>query len=250
MSVTRLREGLPPLIVATGGDEVYEILVRDRTIYRVHKFTASGNFVVTAGGGPIEALLVAGGGGSGGSSYREAGGGGGGGLIHTTALTVTAQTYPIVVGLGGAGGSGVNDGFQGGNSTAFGLTAVGGGRGARDNVNETRNGGNGGSGGGGSNHPTSGAPGFGVQGQGNNSTSFRGAGAGNDQNGKGLIIDITGSPVEYSRNRRTKNTSNNQFAAPGWPNTGEGARGAAGGSRSGAQGGSGIVVVRYPVRFL
>ena len=45
--------------------------------YKVHTFTTSGNFVVTASGQPVEYLVIAGGGG-GGSKYYTGGGGAGG----------------------------------------------------------------------------------------------------------------------------------------------------------------------------
>jgi hypothetical protein len=93
--------------------------------YRYHVFTSSGNFVLTAGGA-FEYLIVAGGG-AGGS--RHGGGGGGGGYLTST-ITATAQTYSLVVGAGGVGveGSGTI-GTNGSNTSAFGLTSIGGGAG-------------------------------------------------------------------------------------------------------------------------
>ncbi|TNF37085.1 MAG: hypothetical protein EP329_04060, partial [Deltaproteobacteria bacterium] len=112
----------PIPVIATGGIE--STYVDGAITYKVHRFTASDTFVVTHGG-DIDYLVVAGGG-AGGSDYNHCGGGGAGGLLEGT-LAVTAQSYPIVVGAGGTtrGGAGSNGG-NGEDSTAFGLTAVGG----------------------------------------------------------------------------------------------------------------------------
>jgi hypothetical protein len=137
--------------------------------YRIHLFTTVGstNFVVSKGG-EIEYLIVAGGG-SGGSG-RHAGGGGAGGLL-TGIATVTPQTYAMVVGDGGTaaasnGDGAVGNGNNGGNSSGFGLTAVGGGRGG-GHPGPTESGAAGGSGGGAGHSGTGGA---GTAGQGNAGT--------------------------------------------------------------------------------
>ena len=74
----------------------------------------------------IEVLIVAGGGSGG---VDDGGGGGGGGVIFT-GLNISVNTaYSIVVGAGGAARLGSSDdgpGNNGGNSTAFGYTAIGG----------------------------------------------------------------------------------------------------------------------------
>ena len=91
----------------------------------------------------MDLLLVGGGGGGGGSgsgSLVRGGGGGAGGFIETN-ITAVSGAYPIFVGAGG-----VQDGafgFNGGNTQAFGLTAIGGGAGG-----VSAGGSNGGSGGG------------------------------------------------------------------------------------------------------
>ena len=127
--------------------------------WRAHIFYAPGNFNVTELGeidDTVEYLIVAGGGGGGantpGGSYHGAGGGGGaGGLITNvpgvvaldlTSLTrspqtVSAQSYPVVVGQGGAGSNGVNNTAQqnGGDSSIFGITATGGGYGSNNGTN-------------------------------------------------------------------------------------------------------------------
>ena len=149
-------------VIATGGNSVYDADV-EGTTYRVHVFTNTGNstFTVTQGGS-VEYLIVAGGGGGGGTG---AGGAGAGGLLTGTA-TVTAQSYTITVGTGGAAGRSWNNspnaGTNGGNSIAFGLTAIGGGKSSRNGSGGGPS--NGGSGAGGDRNI---APGQGTAGQGN-----------------------------------------------------------------------------------
>ena len=96
----------------------------------------------------VQYLIIAGGGGGG--SYYWAGGGGGGGYLTGTDKEVTAQAYTIVVGAGGAVQSTANtNGNNGSNSSALGLTAIGGGAGATDNGTANNGGSGGGAGGGG-----------------------------------------------------------------------------------------------------
>ncbi len=104
------------------------------TTYRVHAFTTVGttNFVVDSAGttGLVDVLVVGGGGGGG---AHVPGGGGAGGLVYRPGKSITAQTYPIVVGAGGIGSfnpgnyTGQPNAVAAGNSSALGLTAVGGG---------------------------------------------------------------------------------------------------------------------------
>ena len=140
--------------------------------YKVHVFTSDGNFTVT-GAGTVDALIVAGGGGAGASDRNQyngawSGGGGGGGVLWQQSISVASgTTYSIVIGDGGA----VQNNGQ--NSTAFGYTAIGGGRGggttSAGSGNVNWNGASGGSGGGGLGDrvgPMQG--GSGTSGQGNN----------------------------------------------------------------------------------
>ena len=100
--------------------------------WTVHTFTSSGNFVAD-GSANIDVMIVAGGGSGGG---RHGGGGGGGGVVVKTTHSVTTGTYPIVIGVGGASPSPVSDGGNdGADSTAFGMTAKGGGGGGNYNSN-------------------------------------------------------------------------------------------------------------------
>jgi hypothetical protein len=95
--------------------------------YRIHTYTTPGAATfVNSPGVSVEILMVAGGGGGG----SIGGGGGAGGYIYGTA-NFGGGTFPLNIASGGSGsssghGSGVV-GTQGGNSTGFGLTAIGGG---------------------------------------------------------------------------------------------------------------------------
>jgi hypothetical protein len=146
----------------------------------------------------ITYLLVAGGGGGGGSGGANsgAGGGGAGGVLTGTTGVTPGVSYSLTVGSAGTGGTAANDNYtatSGGNTTAFSLTAIGGG--SAPNSNNTsntspRNGGSG-AGGTGSNSSATGFPGSGTAGQGNaggNSTyqpSYYGAGGGGGAGGVG-----------------------------------------------------------------
>lgn len=116
---------------ATGGE--LSSFARDGKLYRVHTFTENGQFVLPRAG-RVEILLVGGGGGggapSGNTAYASGGGGGGGGVVHQETLVLEAGTHDIAVGSGGE----INTGsavLGGGDTTAFGFTAKGGGCGAK-----------------------------------------------------------------------------------------------------------------------
>jgi len=155
-------EPFPPT-TATGGT------ITTDGDYKVHTFTSSGNFVVSASGQPVEYLAIAGGGG-GGSQYYS-GGGGAGGYLTATSFSVSNQTYAITVGAGGAGGSNSAGtiGANGSTSTFSTISPVGGGGGGKYPAGA---GASGGSGGGSSTSAgTSPAGGSGTAGQGNNGAS-------------------------------------------------------------------------------
>ena len=107
-------------MVATGGT------ITTDGDYKVHTFNSSDPFEVTTLGdiGTVEVLVVAGGG-SGGSGYG--GGGGAGGVVHHTTKTVTATSFPVVIGAGGSSVTSAGDGNTGNDSTIFSMTAKGGG---------------------------------------------------------------------------------------------------------------------------
>ena len=135
-------------ITATGG-----AIATPGNGYRYHFITApSQNFVVTDIGQDhprsVEYFLVAGGGSGGGefsTPNQVCSGGGGAGGVLTGPTPISIQTYPISIGSGGAAPSaGRNSGNQGGNSTAFGVTAYGGGGGGHYNDEGGTPGGSGG----------------------------------------------------------------------------------------------------------
>ena len=138
--------GLAPFIIASGGNATLTC-----GNFKTHVFTSPGNFVVSCAGGAsgsdkLDYLVIAGGAGGGG----DGGGGGGAGgfrlansysisaptmspLANPTAVTASAQTYPIVVGGGGTAGT-YSPSVQGGDgsvSSGLGLTSAGGGGGGR-----------------------------------------------------------------------------------------------------------------------
>jgi hypothetical protein len=146
--------------------------------FKSHTFTSDGDFIVTTAGNgdrnQLDYLIIAGGAGGGGT---QGGGGGAGGYLTTlgatagnvanqTTITVQAQTYAINIGSGGSGGNQLNNGFNGTNTSALGITSTGGGFGGGLG-DSTSVGGNGGSGGGGASD-TAALGGTGISGQGNN----------------------------------------------------------------------------------
>ena len=264
-------------VAATGGAESIS------GGYHLHTFTGSGTFTVTSGGN-VEYLIVAGGG-SGGN--RHSGGGGGGGVL-TGNITVFAQTYTITVGAGGSQPFTNTDavGAVGGNTTALGFTAVGGGGGGCTGQVGT----SGGSGGGHGERTGAVAAAAGTSGQGNNGglagTEYGGAGGGGGagaaggagrvtagvpgNGGIGVQSSISGTAVYYGGGGggggyTLGNTSSGgtggggaggdyQTFAPataGATNTGGGGGGGTtnGNTTNGAggAGGSGIVIIRYPI---
>jgi hypothetical protein len=250
--------------------------------YTYHTFTSSGTFNVISGTKGIEYLIVAGGGGGGAHAFGggyEAGGGGAGGYIAGN-TTVNAQSYSITVGGGGAGSTG-----RGGNSTAFSITANGGGVGGGNSITGTSQGTTGGSGGG-NNYNVTSAGGAGTAGQGfaggaglqngvNGGTSNRGGGGGGASEAGNTDGETHGGDGKVWLNGTTYaggggggnppsnfnainggsggggygayglNTNNDQ---PGSTNTGGGGGGAySSGGAYGSNGGSGVVIIRYAV---
>jgi len=118
--------------------------------FKIHTFTGPGTFTVTCGGNSagsntVDYLVIAGGAGA---SGDRGGGGGAGGYrfsdgtasgcytagpspLGASALPVSAQGYPIVVGGGGAGTPPSSDANAGNTSTFSTISSAGGGRGAR-----------------------------------------------------------------------------------------------------------------------
>jgi hypothetical protein len=201
---------------ASGAEKTYNI-VENGVPYTVHIFTneqGAGTFTVTQAG-EVEYLIIAGGGGGG----AWVGGGGGGGGFLSGKVDLTPGSYPIAVGAGGTrernpgSYSGMPRATRGGNSTAFGLTSIGGGKGGSWSTYDA---GTGGSGGGEGHSPAgaAGTPGQGFnggQGRGSSTNGYPtggGGGAGgvggnwtaakSGDGGVGKPSAITGAQVWYS----------------------------------------------------
>lgn len=270
--------GTTPVIApkATGGN-----ITSDGT-YWIHTFNSTGTFTPLQGLS-CDYLVVAGGGGGG---YDAGGGGGAGGYLTSiggSALSVIAQAYTITVGAGGAGGT-ANRGSNGTNSVFSSITATGGGGGGSRTATY-KTGAAGGSAGGGSGDGGTGGTAS-PSGQGNNGGSGNasytpgagggGAGAvgGNTASenvapfgGNGLANSITGTSVTYaggggggynatSANGGTGGGGRGGAGPQGGtaPTAGTANLGGGGGGGSntsyvvnGAAGGSGIVIIRYPI---
>ena len=172
---------------ADGGTITYATI--GSNTYRIHAFTAIGTSTLFL---PetveCDVLLVAGGGGGGGSggSSASGAGGGAGGLILDLNKTVSPGSYSIVV---GANSQSINPGFDlqgpdGGDTSAFSLTAVGGGGGG-SRADGNANGRDGGSGGGEGSKGVTTSYGSGTSGQGNRGGLNGFSGDGGDQNASG-----------------------------------------------------------------
>jgi len=128
-------------LTATGGT------ITENGDYKVHKFTSSGTFEVTALGSvsannEVEYLVVAGG--AGGGAWC-AGGGGAGGYRTDTGHAVTVQSYSITVGNGSAGSTSIEDPAPNGENSVFDtITSAGGGGGGSHSDEAGQDGGSGG----------------------------------------------------------------------------------------------------------
>ena len=107
----------------TSGSDVYHVFLYDGT------FSLEGRQISAS------KVLIVSGGGSGGNG--QSGGGGGGSAVYSSSYSIQTGNYPIVVGGGGATSdpspSYADNGNRGGNSSAFGVTALGGGAGSKNN---------------------------------------------------------------------------------------------------------------------
>ena len=210
--------------------------------YRIHTFSSvgSGTFDVLANLSLVEYLIVAAGGTTqpNQGSNREAGAGAGGYLTGT--ISVSSTTYSLSV------GNRITTSGNGQNSTGFGLTSYGGGRGGNyDGTTGT----SGGSGGG--NWYSLATPASGTAGQGNrggpvgganNYTGGGGGGAGAVGNvgtgGAGVSNSISGSSYTYSTGGASNTFGSTPVNANG-VNYGDGSSGA-------AYGRQGVIIIRYP----
>ena len=242
------------------------------TTYKVHSFTSSGVFRVTAAIS-VNFLIVGGGGGSStAEGYQGAtGGGGAGGMVEGTGITIPVGKHTVTVGSGGAAGGTYALAGNGGDSVFnYGttITAKGGGGGSDYGTD----GQDGGSGSGGAepnraagastqssqNSGISGIAQFGNSGgaaAGYQSGAGGGGGAGSDgqarsaggAGGSGRANSITGSSVTYAVGGNGGATGYVN-GSPGTNGRGNGASGATSShpnEGAGAAGGSGIIIIRY-----
>ena len=262
---------------ATGG------IITTSGNYKIHTFNSTDNFVVTNAGtdNTVEYLVVSGGGGGSGPCAAVGNGGGGaGGYLTNTGLSITAQTYPVVVGSGGNGGTGGSSGNNGVSSSFNSIAPYGGGKGQGfGTINTvTLNG----SGGGGAKDSTPFTP-LGTVGQGKNggwSESFGGGGGGGagtagstasswtgEPGGNGLSSSISGNLVTYAggggggsynlaggnggtggAGKGGSSTAVATLPTSATVNTGSGGGGSGAytiGGPVGGNGGSGIVIIKY-----
>jgi hypothetical protein len=263
----------------SGGDLVYEVDING-TMHRVHEFTANG--VAEVVGAPVVELLVVGGGGSGGGN-NTGGGGGAGGFLRFSGIELPEGANSILIGLGGAGGVTGGEGNNGEDSLAFGYTAIGGGGGGHGGRGVTTPGLDGGSGGGGGgsfqgadspggtgSQGNDGGTGLDTPGQ-SNRAAGGGGGAGtpgdnqpSSRGGEGLAVSITGTNRHFAGgggggHGGSGNTaggiggggrgadSGNLTPGSGANNTGGGSGGMRYDGSPAGSGGSGIVIVAYPI---
>ena len=259
--------GTTPVIApkATGGNRIDN----DGT-YWYHTYTSTGSFTPLTGLS-ADLLVIAGGGGGGASNGA---GGGAGGLLSFTNQTLTPINYSIIVGGGGTQGNTSigGPGGQGNNSSFGALTAsVGGGFGAGGS---TTRGGNGGSGGGGKGNDSGGSATSGQGFAGGNAPATEGNGGGGagevggtDGNGRGgdgvstfsayglatsTGQNISGTVWYAGGGAGSYSGSNGGDGGGGNPETvGAANTGGGGGAWAGGAnpftGGSGVVIVRYPI---
>lgn len=260
-----------PIVSASGGTET-----TPGDGYKYHTFTSSGTFTITVPG-HIDILTVGGGGGGGGAADwsgsgggESGGGGGGGGRVKALFNELEpAGAHAIVIGAGGAGSTGA--GADGNDTTYRGTVLVsnGGGLGAFAS-NSPNGGGNGGCGGGGAGTGggTRGSAdavdtgvdidlGFNGGNGANNPGGAIGGGGGGGAGGAGSnATSVGGAGGPRSAEMFDGNTyaaggvgGRGTSPAAGAANTGDGGGGGQIGTASGSgfNGGSGKVVIRYPL---
>ena len=252
------------------------------TTWRVHTLLSNSSFFVSSLGttGKIEYCFVAAGGGAYSSSGTGGGSGGGGGgeVSHNigSPLLISPGTYPLVVGIGGTNASGQIQ-PRGGDSSGFGITVFGGGRGVNLEEMGDRSGGNGAGGGINSNKPysdwsfsappgTSLASGY-PGGQASTidpSGWVTGGGAGASETptmlghgGNGLILNFDGTSRHYGGGGAGQNKAGDIFPGglggggdsrqDGEDGLGGGGGAFAPGTGQGGRGGSGRIMIRYPI---
>lgn len=247
--------GLSPLSNMVQGTPEQQPIIELFTTVGSTTWTAPAN--VTS----IEYLVVGGGGGSGATHDGGAAGGGGGGMVLSGSKNVIpGTTYTLVIGDGGEGGIGLpspntreTDGSAGENSQFDDIIALGGGGGLK-----SRQVGNGGGGTGALNPLTAS-----LGGNGGSFSNGGGGGGGSSSNGStgdqgipriggiggnGISSSLSGALLNYGVGGTGGDAQATDNASAGATNTGNGAKAPGtpfGSQRSGAKGGSGIVVIKY-----
>lgn len=224
------------------------------------RFLTSGTLTFTCLNGAADGIdvFVVGGGGGGGSGKEYFGGGGGGGGYVQMAQAVSVEvgtSYDITVGAGGVANK------DGGNTEAFNVTAIGGKKGhiSDDGSGDIADGGNGGSGGGqgsvaerddGKSGGSNGSKGYGTYGGkgGGSTTGEFGASsntlyAGGGGGGGGTYHGTNSGSGGGGSGGGGAGGNTNTKAWSGTQNSGGGGGGGFA-DRSGASGGSGIVIIR------
>ena len=239
---------LQKCLFASGGYEGY--FISGSQEYKYHLFTGSANLEVQKGTIDNVQIYVVGGGGGGGNrnTARGAGGGGGGAVNYTMNGRLFQGTYSVSIGGGGANQTtGNSNGFSGGSSQFIG-----------SNLSMTAPGGGGGIGLDASTGGTGGTPNGGNGGNGGTSTGGNGSlgvliyldeyGNGYGCGGGGAEDVFGGAPSGFSCNgvQYGAGASGGSDAGEGAPNYGMGG-GGGNGSRIGKGGGSGVVIIQYPI---
>lgn len=217
--------------------------------YTYHTFYSSGiftpttsvtaDFLVIAGGGA--GGNDTGGGGGGGGLRSSVGSTGGGGTLES-ALSLTAQSYAVLIGAGGGGGSSAGRGSNGTDSVFSSITSTGGGGGGTNSFS-SGSGVTGGSGGGGSAYGAvpSGAAGTGTTNQGyaggaGANANSGGGGGGAGAVGSGGATSSGGNGVICSNFANATSTGISTYYAGGG---GGGGTSSSSGGKSGGFGGGG-----------
>lgn len=238
---------LQKCLFASGGYEGFYI--SGSTQYKYHWFTGSAQLTVQKGSIDNVQIYVIGGGGGGGnrSVSRGAGGGGGGGVNYVMNGRLFQGTYNVVVGKGGDDQTTSNsDGFDGSPSSFIGsnlsMVAGGGGGGKGNNSSTGGTGGvpNGGSGGNG---------GISTAGSGNTGLIIYldGISNGFGCGGGGAEDAFSGQASGYScGGEYGRGGSQSSDSTEGAPYYGMGG-GGGNDSRIGRRGGSGSVLIQYPI---
>jgi len=226
---------------------------------RVHTFTSSGTFTVSAGKATVYYLVVAGGGGAG-SGFAGSGGGGAGGML-TGSMELGVGSYTVTVGGGAVDGASNNGyyGSRGGSSVFHNITATGGGGGGSGTYNGVmasnssyRNGGSGGGSGAWGSTAGSGTSGEGSNG-GNGGSGFNGGGGGKLSQPPSGVAGAPGAFTLLSDDRfatggsagSTSNDGKQIGSQDDTNNSGSGGRGHASNKGYGGHGNSGVVILGY-----